>query len=369
MTEPRFILRTRGSRINPAIRASPVTSRSRAIPETAQFVTERTKRAGEKRVVDRLRVAIHAAKRRKSRDIRKFVALVRILLACPTGVSDLEPDALPDDLFERERDMTKRVPIVMALALSLLGLPARGYADERDGRDRDDRSREERSDSRSVKGVALDGAHEVLRVADAALYELSEDAVLSTDEEGKFPVFDPAAAAFRVATSSLQGIAKLGTILCPASMFVTNPKADSCTVTATGLSRASLFTGLGSIRGAVEIVIQLDNPVDSPELPVVKGTFAGTINFIPAFSGTPLGSARGSLTVTVSPLDPSLVGVTVPFTGVFRQPFVISEEGQQKKPRRGADAFYLVDGKPVPVRHDERAAGWPTVRFEITFGQ
>src|SRR5438034_8264343 len=79
MTEPRFILRTRGSRINPAIRASPVTSRSRAIPETAQFVTERTKRAGEKRVVDRLRVAIHAAKRRKSRDIRKFVALVRIL--------------------------------------------------------------------------------------------------------------------------------------------------------------------------------------------------------------------------------------------------------------------------------------------------
>src|SRR5439155_1475274 len=126
MTEPRFILRTRGSRINPAIRASPVTSRSRAIPETAQFVTERTKR------------------------------------------------------------------------------------------DCDDRSREERSDARSVKGVALHGAHEVLRVADAALYELSEDAVLSTDEEGKFPVFDPAGAAFRVATSSLQGIAKLGTILCPA---------------------------------------------------------------------------------------------------------------------------------------------------------
>ena len=152
MTEPRFILRTRGSRINPAIRASPVTSRSRAIPETAQFVTERTKRAGEKRVVDRLRVAIHAAKRRKSRDIRKFVALVRILLACPTGVSDLEPDTLPGGLLEREREMTKRVPIVMALALSLLGLPARGYADERDGRDRDDRSREERSDARSLKG-------------------------------------------------------------------------------------------------------------------------------------------------------------------------------------------------------------------------
>ena len=42
--------------------------------------------------------------------------------------------------------------------------------------------------------AALDGAHEVLRVADAALYELSEDAFLSTDEEGRFPVFDPAGA-------------------------------------------------------------------------------------------------------------------------------------------------------------------------------
>src|SRR5947208_12265496 len=154
----------------------------------------------------------------------------------------------------------------LVLSVSLMGLPVIGDADDRDAGDRDDRGRVERSDARSLKGVAVDGAHGVLRVADAALYELSEDAVLSTDEEGKFPVFDPTGAAFRVATSSLQGIAKLGTILCPASMFVTNPKADSCTVTATGLSSVSLFTGLGSIRGAVEIVIQLDNPVDSPEL-------------------------------------------------------------------------------------------------------
>src|SRR5205809_6841615 len=124
MTEPRFILRTRGSRINPAIRASPVTSRSRAIPETAQFVTERTKRAGEKRVADRLRVAIHAAKRRKSRDIRNFVALVRILLACPTAVSDLEPDTLPGGLLASEREMPKLVARVTALALPLPGLPA-----------------------------------------------------------------------------------------------------------------------------------------------------------------------------------------------------------------------------------------------------
>ena len=32
-------------------------------------------------------------------------------------------------------------------------------------------------------------------------------------------------------------------------------------------------------------------------------------------------------------------------------------------------AFYLLDtGRVARVRQDERAAGWPTVRFEVTFG-
>ena len=263
--------------------------------------------------------------------------------------------------------MTKREPIVLALALSLLVLPAAGHADEPDGRGRDDRDRGERSDARGSRGGTLDGAHSVLRFADAALYELSENAVLSTDEDGKFPVFDPRDAAFRVATSPLQGIARLGTILCPAPPFVTSLKADSCTVTAFGQNSVSLANGLGPLTGQFEIVIQLDNPVDSPELPVVQGTFQGVIDSSPAFSGVPLGFVEGSLTVTVSPLDSSLVGRTVRFSGVFRQPFAMSEKGEHKKPRRSDDAFYLVDGEPVLVKQDERAAGWPTVRFEITF--
>ena len=32
-------------------------------------------------------------------------------------------------------------------------------------------------------------------------------------------------------------------------------------------------------------------------------------------------------------------------------------------------AFYLLDnGRFAPVRQDERAAGWLTVRFEVNFG-
>jgi len=68
--------------------------------------------------------------------------------------------------------------------------------------------------------------------------------------------------------------------------------------------------------------------------------------------------------VKSSPLALELADTTVSFSGVFRNPFAISLQG---RPRRGEDAFYLVDGEPVPVKQDERAAGWPTVRFEITF--
>jgi hypothetical protein len=74
--------------------------------------------------------------------------------------------------------------------------------------------------------------------------------------------------------------------------------------------------------------------------------------------------------VTLSPLIPSLVGLTVPFKGVFRQPFALSKTGEQKHARRSQEAFYLLDnGSLDRVRQDERAVGWPTVRFEITFTQ
>ena len=207
-----------------------------------------------------------------------------------------------------------------------------------------------------------DGARSVLSGgADAVLYELSENAFVEFDASG-----NPVA---RRAESSLQGIAKLGTVLCPSSLLVTNPKTDTCTVTVRGRNFVSLATGQGPITGEFAIVIQLDNPADSPELPVVLGDFQGTIDFAPALMGRHFGTAAGTLTVRRSFVPGVPVNVTVPFTGVFRQPFVWSFTTQSRKPARGEMAFYNVNGMSQLVKEDERAANWAAVRFEIKFGQ
>jgi hypothetical protein len=116
---------------------------------------------------------------------------------------------------------------------------------------------------------------------------------------------------------------------------VTNPETDTCTVTVRGRNFVSLATGQGPISGEFAIVIQLDNPVDSPELPVVLGDFQGTIDFAPALMGHHFGTAVGTLTVRRSFVPGVPVDVTVPFTGVFRQPFALSLRGDRKKPGRG----------------------------------
>ena len=169
----------------------------------------------------------------------------------------------------------------------------------------------------------------------------------------------------RVATSELQGEANLGTPLCPMAAFITNPKTKTCTVTSTGLDDVSLIDGKGEVNGTYAIVVQGDNPVDSPELVVQTGTFKGKIDFSQVLLGVPIGFlTEGGLTIDQAP------GVNMPFTGTFRQPFAISEKGEQQEPRRGEEAFYLLDdGKLDRVRQNERAVGWPTVRFEITFRQ
>src|SRR5438270_1567716 len=72
-----------------------------------------------------------------------------------------------------------------------------------------------------------DGARNVLSGgADAVLYGLSENGFVGFEASG-----NPVA---RRAESSLQGIAKLGTVLCPSSLLVTKPKTNTCTVTLRG---------------------------------------------------------------------------------------------------------------------------------------
>ena len=175
--------------------------------------------------------------------------------------------------------------------------------------------------------------------ADATLYELTENMKLTS---GKV--------VHRKATSELMGTASAGTPLCP--MPVGYP---ACTINATGSDNISLATGLGNFGGSFTVVVQGDNPVDSPEYVIAKGKFSGKMDFSPAILyGAPYGTVVGKM---------QLDGVRghVPFTGTFFLPF----------PFRGAE--YYLDFNPtnpwgvVPVADNQRALGYTTVKFEITF--
>jgi hypothetical protein len=225
----------------------------------------------------------------------------------------------------------------------------------------------------SLPGMAAAQGRPAPASDQAFLYEMSENATVVVAGNNLH----------RQATSELQGVAAYPSPLCPLNTLVTNPKSDTCTVTATGsndvvldVSTAQPIPTSGAVWGTFAVVVQLDNPVDSPELPVITGAFFGTITF--GQPGVPIGSASGSFVlggqlsdvVGGQPSDPQLCTKKTcqPFTAKFRQPFAMSAHGERVKPRRGRDAFYLGDnGHLIPVRQDERAVGWPTVRFEINF--
>src|SRR5712691_5956322 len=181
--------------------------------------------------------------------------------------------------------------------------------------------------------------------ADATLYELTENMRLVGKDSPR-----------RRATSELMGTANAGTPLCPMPVG-----APPCTINATGSDNISLVTGLGKFGGTFTVVVQGDNPVDSPEFVVAKGKFTGKMDFSPAvLGGIPYGSVVGTL-------DPNGGGHRdqVRFTGTFFLPFAFPSDPS-------ATAYYL-DFNPanpyhvVPVADNQRALGYPTVKFEINF--
>ncbi len=170
--------------------------------------------------------------------------------------------------------------------------------------------------------------------ADATLYELTENMKLVSKH-----------VPHRRATSELMGTAKAGTPLCPLPV--------DCTINATGSDNISLATGHGKFGGTFTVVVQDNNLVDSPEYVVAKGKFKGQMDFSPAIlDGQPYGTVVGKMH-----LDG---GGSHSFTGVFFLPFALG----------GVD-YYLDFASPpyfvVPVEANQRALGYPTVKFEITF--
>ena len=242
-----------------------------------------------------------------------------------------------------------------------------------------------------IIGIAIVGwaaAPAAASAGSARLYEMTENMKLTP--QGKFE--------HRKATSELIGTADLGTPLCPVALVAAvNPGATSCTINATGSDNISLGTGLGGFSGTFTTVVQGDNPVDSPEFVVMKGSFKGKMDFSPAvLFRIPLGHVVGKMSVDGAK-------GAIPFTGVFRLPFVLRAlpvpDGKGSTvnvpcgPSLPCDAIafggtptplnplalydliaatrplYLLDDMAtiVPVQSSEFGGGWATVRFEISF--
>ena len=193
---------------------------------------------------------------------------------------------------------------------------------------------------------------------DAVLYELNENMSLRALLGGS-----------RRATSNLMGFARAGTPLCPP--VLANGKAF-CTINATGSDDISVATGLGLFGGTFTVVGDGDNAVDGPEAVLATGRFSGKMDFSPAIlANVPLGSVRGIMTLNG--------GGRYAFTGTFRLPFVVPMQDPACVAVNGAtgcevlgytEPLYLLDPTTFRtdwVTPDERAIGYPTVRFEITF--
>src|SRR5262249_25493590 len=239
----------------------------------------------------------------------------------------------------------------------------------------------------ALSALVWNNAPAVASAADARLYEVTENMRLTS--HGKFER--------RKATSELIGTANAGTPLCPVALIAAvSPYAKTCTINATGSDNINLATGRGDFGGTFTVVVQGDNPTDSPELVVMKGTFKGKMDFSPAvLFGIPLGYVSGKLS--------DGRGSTFAFTGTFRLPFVLTalpmSDGaggtvsEVCGPSLPCDAvafggaptplnpmsnynlvaatrpLYLMDDLAtlVPLQASEFGYGWAMVKFEISF--
>lgn len=214
-------------------------------------------------------------------------------------------------------------------------------------------------------------------VADAVLYEVWEDVFLPPT-----PVLTNSVLTGldlkRVA--AISGSAKIETAVCAVVHWM-NPNASTCSLTAVGTNIIHLdATGTPLMvpidtSGTFDIVVQFDNPFDSPELVVTTGSLAGKTFPKPLPPGTPKRLKKEFQALNLIPLFAIIGQFTIDgqhdpisFTGTFRLPFGFNEHGEMVKKHRGEHAFYLSDtGGLIRVKRDEFSIGFPTVRIEFTF--
>ena len=228
----------------------------------------------------------------------------------------------------------------------------------------------------SLPAVGLAGDHadkiDKLGGTGVTLYEISERVTFDPDPSS-------AGVIRRNATSPLQGFAEVGTPLCPSSLLISVPRLASCTVIAIGTDRVSTVTGAGPVSGTFDVVVNApgNSSVHVPDLPVLSGTFTGSVDLsLAVLHRVPLGSIVGSF--TISQIADPATGVLVPlpqpailpFKGTFRMPFAMDTHARLMRSDRAWAAFYLGDDlrSVIPVRLTELSIGFPTVRLEVSFG-
>jgi hypothetical protein len=198
----------------------------------------------------------------------------------------------------------------------------------------------------------------------ATLYEVTENLKLKPLTNGR-----------RQATAALMGSVVSGTSICPAELLGLAP-GDSCAITAIATDNINLGTGIGPVHGSFAVVIQFDNPVDGPELVILRGHIEGTIDLSPTVVNTPpvpLGTLRGHWNATGVAGGP-LAGVHQQgsLTGTFRLPFVLGDPaGCLSNPATctfmSPPSYLADDGTLVEVKPQEFSLGTPTVKLELTF--
>jgi hypothetical protein len=151
---------------------------------------------------------------------------------------------------------------------------------------------------------------------DVVLYELTENMKLVTKGNGVF--------VRRAATSALTGVATTPSAVCA---------VPPCWFNASAHDNVSFATATGPVSGEFTQIVHGDNFFDAPELVVTRGNFRGQIDFTPVFSGVPLGTMTGSLTLgnhhgndRDGGRDREKGKTKLNVVGLFRQPFLAGAE-------------------------------------------
>ena len=200
----------------------------------------------------------------------------------------------------------------------------------------------------------------------ALLYEVTENLKLNPLLHGR-----------GISTAALMGTANALTSICPA--------ASPCGLTAMASRNINLATGTGPVTGTFSVVGELpgggSNPVDGPELVILRGTLHGTINLGPALlygatgglAGAPIGTISGRWSAKGVAGGP-FAGLQAhgTFTGTFRLPFVgfplgCLADGNPSDCTSLAVSYFTDAGGRVDVQATELSLAEPTVRLEVQF--